>query len=158
MPSVNGRSHLYVTWWQLGFSALQKVALSEKPWRCVQATQLRELSLTKWGHVQRSRVKVNDQGRKITLQELERRCQLVVRLKANKYYQVLLCSLSSYINLLNLLNLQGLCSRLLAPDRFQISSPWSRPLTNPNLKGGACIYTCVFPIVWSVGRNPTALR
>ena len=33
---------------------------------------------------------------------VKRRCQLVVRLKANKCYQELLSSLSSYINLLNL--------------------------------------------------------
>ena len=42
--------------------------------------------LTEWGHVQKSRIKVNDQGGKITLWELERGCQLIVRLKANKYY------------------------------------------------------------------------
>ena len=71
---------------------------------------------------------------------LKRKCQLVVRLKADKCYQELLCSLSSYINLLNLLNLQGLHSWLLAPGRFQTSSPWSKPLTNSDLKGGAC--TC----------------
>ena len=42
---------------------------------------------------------------------------VVVRLKANKYYQELLCFLSSYINLLNLLNLQGLRGRPLAGSR-----------------------------------------
>ena len=51
---------------------------------------------------------------------------VVVKLKANKCYQELLYSLSSYINLLNLLNLQGFGSvlgswplagfRPLAPD------------------------------------------
>ena len=65
---------------------------------------------------------------------LKRRYQLVIRLKANECYQKLLCSLSSYINLLNLLNLQGLHNQLLAPGRFQTSSPWSRPLTNSKLK------------------------
>ena len=58
------------------------------------------------------------------------RCQLVVKLKANKYYQELLCFLSSYINLLNLLNLQGLRGRLQAPGRFQTSSSWSRSQTS----------------------------
>ena len=33
---------------------------------------------------------------------VKRRCQLVVRLKANKCYQELLCYLSSYINFLNI--------------------------------------------------------
>ena len=51
------------------------------------------------------------------------RMSVVVRLKANKYYQGLLCSLSFYINLLNLLNLQGFRHRLLARGRFQTSSP-----------------------------------
>ena len=60
----------------------------------------------------------------------KRRCQLIVRLKANKCYQEWLCFLSFYINLLNLLNLQVLYSRLLASGRFQTSSPWFRPLTN----------------------------
>ena len=43
-------------------------------------------------------------GRVITVQTLwvKRKCQLVVRLKANKSYQELFCSLSSYINLLNI--------------------------------------------------------
>ena len=158
MLSVNRKSHVYVTWWHLGFLALQKVALLEKPWRCVQLTQLRELSLTEWSHVQRSRVKVNDQRRKITFWEFERRCQLVVRLKANKYYQELLCFLSSYINLLNLLNLQGLHGQLLARGRFQTFSSWSRPLTNSNLKEGAYTRARICPIVWSIGHNPTALR
>ena len=108
--------------------------------------------------MQKSRVKVNDQGRKITFWELERRYQLVVRLKVNKYYMELLCSLSSYINLLNLLNLYGLCSRLLAPGRFQTSSTWFRPLINSDLKGSACTRACIYPIVWSVGHDPTALR
>ena len=58
------------------------------------------------------------------------RCQFVVRLKANKCYQELLCFLSSYINLLDLLNLQGLRHWFLTSGRFHTSSPWSRPLTN----------------------------
>ena len=80
---------------------------------------------------------------------------VVVRLKANKYYQELLCSLSSYINLLNLLNLQGLRGRLLASGWFQTSSLWSRLLTNPNLKEGAFTCNRVCPIVWLVGRDLT---
>ena len=99
--------------------------------------------------MQKSRVKVNDQGRKITLRELEHRCQLVVRLKVNKCYQELLCSLSSYINPLNLLNLQGLRNQLQAPGRFQISSPWSRSLTNSDLKG---VLVLVLVFVQSLGQ------
>ena len=115
--------------------------------------------LTEWGHVQMLRVKINDQGGKITLWELERMCQLVVRLKANKYYQELLCSLSSYIKLLNVLNLQGLCNWLLAPGRFQTCSPWSRPLTNSKPLAGL-ILVLVFGQLFldKVCRNPTALR
>ena len=60
-----------------------------------------------------------------TLQESKRRCQLVVRLKVNKCYQKLLCPLSFYIKLLNILNLQGLRGWLQASGRFQTSSPWS---------------------------------
>ena len=52
--------------------------------------------------MQRSRVKVNGQERKITLRELECGCQLVGRLKANECYQELLRYLSSYINLLSI--------------------------------------------------------
>ena len=44
---------------------------------------------------------------------VKHRCQLVIRRKANKCYPELLCYLSSYINLLNLLNLQGLRRRFL---------------------------------------------
>ena len=47
------------------------------------------------------------------------RCQLVVKLKANKYYQGLLCYLSFYIKLLNI----RLCSQLQAPGRFQTFNP-----------------------------------
>ena len=109
--------------------------------------------------MQKSRVKVNNQGRKITLWELERRCQLVIRLKANKYYQELLCSLSSYINLLNLLNLQGLCDWLLAPGRFQTCSSWSRPLTNSKPLT-VLVFVLVFgqSFFYKVCRNPTAFR
>ena len=47
----------------------------------------------------------------------KRRCQLVVRLKANVCYQELLCFLSFYINLLKLLNLQRNCLLALAGSR-----------------------------------------
>ena len=57
---------------------------------------------------------------------VKHRCQLLVRLKANKCYQELLCYLSSYINLLSI----RLLGWLLVPDQFQTSSPWSRPLVN----------------------------
>ena len=112
--------------------------------------------------MQKSRVKVHDQGRKITFWKLEHRCQLIVKLQANKFYQKLLCCLSSYINLLNLLNFQGLHGRLLTLSRFQTSNPWSRPLTNSDLKRGAYtrarVCQIVWSIVWSIGCDPTALR
>ena len=75
-------------------------------------------------------------GGVITVRTLrfKRSCQLVVRLKANKYYQELLCSWCSYINLLSFLNLQGLRSWLLALSRFQNPSSWSRLMTNSILK------------------------
>ena len=68
-----------------------------------------------WGdlHLQMSRV---EQCR------VKCRYRLVVKLKANKCYQKLLCYLSSYINLLNI----KLCGWLQAPGRFQTFSPWSR--------------------------------
>ena len=65
----------------------------------------------------------------------------------------MLYSLSSSINLLKLLNLQGLCGWLLALGQFQISSPWSRSLTNSDFKGGACTYACIWPIIWSIIRS-----
>ena len=42
-----------------------------------------------------------------TLWKSKRRCELVITLKANKYYLELLSSLTSYINLLNFLNLKA---------------------------------------------------
>ena len=57
--------------------------------------------------------------------KVKRKCQLVVRLKANKYYHGLLCYLSSYINLLNI----RLCGRLQVPGQFQTFSPWSKTYT-----------------------------
>ena len=71
-----------------------------------------------WDHVQGSRaggiwVAWSDlhlrMGGVLTVQTLQvkRRCQLVVKLKANKCYQELLRSLSSYINLLNIRLLLG---------------------------------------------------
>ena len=100
--------------------------------------------------MQKSCVRVNDLRKKKTLQKLERKCQFVVRLKANKYYQELLCSLSFYIKLLNLLNLQGLCGRLLAPGRFLTSSPWSRPLTNSRPHPIPSVIFAVIVIVQSI--------
>ena len=115
-----------------------------------------------WSHMQKSYVKVKWLREKDNSSKVKYRCQLVVKLKANKCYQKLLYFLSSFINLLNLLYLQGLRSRLLTPGRFQNSSPWSKLLTNFNLKGGAYTCACVWPIiwsiVWSIGRDPTALK
>ena len=50
-------------------------------------------------------------GGVVTVQTLrvKRRCQLIIRLKANKCYQKLLRSLSPYINLLNIRQIFGLC-------------------------------------------------
>ena len=96
-------------------------------------------------------------GGVVTVQTLrvKRRCQLVVRLKANKCYQKLLCYLSSYINLLNLLNLKASAvgswplagSRPLAPD------PDLRPLA-------VLVLVLVFGQLFlgKVCRDPTALR
>ena len=151
----------------------KKVALLAKSWRDAQLTQLRKLSwaaqkphivVTCRGHASCLEWSALEMGRVITVQTLwvKCRCQLVVSLKANKYYQELLCSLSSYINFLNLLNLQVLHGWLLAPGRFQTSSLWSRHLTNSDLKEDA--YTCahVRSIVWSIVQSadcdPTALR
>ena len=89
--------------------------------------------------------------RVITVQTLrvKCRCQLVVKLKANKCYQRLLCYLSSYINLLNI----RLCGRLQAPGRFQTFSPWSRTLAD----FGPClileVIVIVLVFVWSIGRH-----
>ena len=93
---------------------------------------------------------MNDQEKKITPRELERRCQLVVRQKANKYYQELLCSLSSHINLLNVMNSQGLCSRFFGPSRFQTSSSWSKPLTNFRPHPISFVILAMIVIVWSI--------
>ena len=53
---------------------------------------------------------------------VKNRCQLIARLKANKYYQKFFCYLSFYINLLNI----RLCGWLQAPSRFQTFSFWFR--------------------------------
>ena len=67
--------------------------------------------------------------------------------------------LFSYINLLNLLNLQDLRGQLLALGRFQISSPWSRPLTDSKPLT-VLVFFLVFgqSFLGKVCRNPTALR
>ena len=80
--------------------------------------------------MQRSCVKVKWLREKNNSLKVKCRCQLVVRLKANKCYQELPCSLSFYINFLNFLNLQAFCSWLQTPGRFQTSSPQSIPLVN----------------------------
>ena len=54
---------------------------------------------------------------------------MVVRLKANKCYQGLLCYLSSYINFLNI----KLCGWLQAPSWFQTFSPQSRTHTGSRI-------------------------
>ena len=161
MLSVNGKSHVirHVLILQI-FGAPKKLRFRQNPEKV-----LNWLNSANWAelhkrHVQGSRGKVTCRGHvdgvacrghascsgwsaftdgrsfnSTDSSRVKRRCQLVIRLKANKCYQELLCSLSSYINLLSLLNLQGLCGWLLAPGRFPTSSPWSKPLINSNLKG-----------------------
>ena len=99
----------------------EEVVLSAKSWRGVQLTQLHELSwaaqrpragVTGWGHVQGSRaggmrvargdLHLRMGGVIVQTLRVKRKCQLVVRLKANECYQELLRYLSSYINLLNI--------------------------------------------------------
>ena len=85
---------------------------------------------------------------------VKRRCQLVIRLKANKYYPELLSSLSSYINLLNFLNFKAsavsfwllIGSKPLAPD------PNLRPLA-------VLVLVLAFGQLFlgKVCRDPTAL-
>ena len=62
----------------------------------------------------------------------------------------LLCSLFSYINLLNLLNLQAFRSWLLAPSWFQTSSSWSRPLTNSRPYPIPSAILAMIVIIWSI--------
>ena len=136
--SVNWRSHMIchvMTLWIFGAS--KKLCFWQK-----REEVFNWLNSMKWvelhkGHVQGSRGEVtcrwhvscpewsaftNGWSNNSADSWSQRRCQLVVRLKANKCCQELLCSLSSYINFLNLLNLQGLRGRLQAPGRFQTSS------------------------------------
>ena len=96
-------------------------------------------------------------GGVVTIQTLQVkcRCQLVVRLKANKYYPELLNFLSSYINLLNLLNLKA-----SAVDSWPLAG--SKPLAlDLDLKPLAIL---VFVLAFGqsffskVCHNPTALR
>ena len=85
----------------------------------------------------------------------KRRCQLVVRVKANKCYQKLLCYLSSYINLLKI----RLCGRLKAFGQVQAFSPWSRTHT-----GSRPLAVLILDLVFGqlflgkVYRNPTAFK
>ena len=74
------------------------------------------------------------------------RCQLVVRLKANKYYQEMFCYLSSTSTSW----VSGLLDRLLVPDRFQTFNPWSRPLANSGLYSMLEVIVIVFVFVWSI--------
>ena len=112
----------------------EKVALLAKPWKVLnQLNSASELSCTRAtfrGHGIRSHVGVTWRGHVQRVSKLpgviciykwfelysadfsrvKRRCQVVVRLKANKRYQELLCYLSSYINLLNIRLCLGLWS------------------------------------------------
>ena len=62
--------------------------------------------------MQSSRVKIKWLKEKSNFLRVKRRCQLIVRLKANKSYHKLLCYLSSYINFLNIrlfVQVSGFC-------------------------------------------------
>ena len=72
--------------------------------------------------------------------KVKRKCLMVIRLKANKCYQELLCYLSSYINFLNI----RLCGWLQALGRFQTFSPWSK--THPTM----AVIIIVLGFVWSI--------
>ena len=83
-----------------------------------EVTCRRHASCSKWSAF------TNGWSNNSTDSSIQRRCQLVIRLKVNKYYQKLLNSLSFYINLLNFLNLKASAvgfwplagSKSLAPD------------------------------------------
>ena len=129
----------YITFWYYGSSVLWKSCAFGKIVKrySINSTPQIELSCTKAtcrSHKVRSRARVTCRGHVegsragrmrvahgdlhlqigevITVQTLrvKRRCQLVVRLKANKSYQELLRSLSSYINFLNIRLCLGLYS------------------------------------------------
>ena len=88
----------------------------------VQRSRVRSRArVTGWAHVQGSRGEgLRAKGMRVAWRDLHLqmggvqqlkvkcRCQFVLKLKANKSYQELFYFLSSYINLLNLLKLQGL--------------------------------------------------
>ena len=120
MLSVNGRSHVirHVLTLRI-FGASKKLRFWQN-----REEVFNRLNSTNWielhkGNVQGPRGEVTCRGKVtcrghascpggvVTMQTLwvKHRCQLVVRLKTNKYYQELLCLLSSYINFLNLINL-----------------------------------------------------
>ena len=79
------------------------------------------------------------------------KCQLIVRLKANKYYQKLLYYLFFNMNLLNI----RFCSQLKALGRFQIFSPSSRTPTKTICNtGGNCTYSFILAnISWLMQFN-----
>ena len=127
--------------------------------RCsINSTPRIELSCTKAtcrGHGVRSRTRVTGWGHVQRVYELpgviciykwaqfngadslrvKRKYQLVVKLKANKYYPKLLSFLSSYINLLNLLNLKACAVGFwpLTNSRSLALNPDLRPLAVPVL-------------------------
>ena len=173
MLSVNGKSHMirHVLVLRI-FGALNKLRFWQNHEEVLNwLNSASELSYTKatcrghkvrsragvtgWGHMQGlhtggMQVAPSDLhleiGRVITVQALwvKRRCQLVVRLKANKCYQKLLNSLSFYINFLNFLNLKA----------FVVGScplAGSRPLvSNPDLRSQTFGYTYTCSCVWSI--------
>ena len=83
---------------------------------------------------------------------VKHRCQMVVKLKANKCYLRLLCYLFSYINFFNI----TLCGPLKAFGRFQTFSPWFRTHNGfrPHLTLALIIIILVFVylIDWLIRR------
>ena len=77
---------------------------------------------------------------------VKRRCQLIIRLKANKCYQELLCYLSYYINFLNI----KLCVWLQAPSRFHTFSTWFRTYTSSKLYLTLTVVIIVLMLIWLI--------
>ena len=165
MLSVNGKSHVirHVLTIQI-FGALKKLRFGQNQNRysinsTPQASQRPNARVTEWGHMQGWRGEVTCKGYTScsgwtafmngwscnSVNSLsQHRCQLVVRLKANKCYQKLFSFLSFYINLLNSFNL-----RASAVSAWPL--PGSKPLApNLNLRSQTSGGTRIYSHVWSI--------
>ena len=132
MLSINGRSHVihYVLTLQI-FSAAKKLCFWQKSKKVLNWLNSANWAKLHKGHVKESQDEVTSRGHvdgvaykgayklpnviciyqwaefnNADFSRVKCRCQLIVKLKANKYYQELFFFLSSYINFLNLLNCQ----------------------------------------------------